>query len=339
MPGASLGLAVIGAGRIGAVHARNVARGVPGAHLVGVADADASLAARVVDEIGAGRVDSVDGLLADPAVAGVIVATPTETHAVIVAEAARSRKHILCEKPISLRLDATRAAIADAAKSGVILQVGFQRRFDEAFAGAERAVRRGDLGSIRFVRLVGRDHRMPSIAYLRTSGGQYRDQMIHEFDTARWLLAPHRVEEVSATGSALVEPSIASFGDVDTSVACLKFDGGQIAVIDDSRETAYGYDVRAEIHGSAGMLLVGHGRFADGVVAGLALAEPEHASFIERFAQAYKDEAASFARAIAERIAPLVCGEDALEALRIAIAADRSLREKRTVRLSEVADD
>jgi myo-inositol 2-dehydrogenase / D-chiro-inositol 1-dehydrogenase len=321
------------------MHVRNVARHVPGASLIGVADVDEAAAQRAVSEVRAGRAADIQTLLGDPAVRGVIIATPTDTHAQLIAQAASAGKHILCEKPISLALTTTRAAIAAAERAQIILQVGFQRRFDAEFAAARRLVETGNLGAPRFVRLVGRDHRMPSIAYLRTSGGQFKDQMVHEFDLARWLLAPLEIEEVYATGSALVDPSIADFGDVDTSLTVLRYKGGAIGVIDAAREALYGYDVRGEIQGSKGMVLVGHGRLRNGELLNAKDATNEVESFIERFADAYRSEVADFVEAIREQRPPRVGGQDALEALRLAIAADRSSREGRPVRVADVRDD
>jgi myo-inositol 2-dehydrogenase/D-chiro-inositol 1-dehydrogenase len=339
MAPASIGLAVFGAGRIGAVHARNAARHVPGAHLVGIADIDRAAAERLAEEVGVDRVDDAQALLDDPTVHGVIIATPTGTHAELIARAAGAGKHILCEKPISLSLAATRSAIDSAQRSSVILQVGFQRRFDEEFARARKLVEDGAIGDPRFLRLVGRDHRAPSIAYLQTSGGQFKDQMVHEFDLARWLLEPNDVEEVYATGSALVDSRLAEIGDVDTSLAVLRFASGAIGVIDDSREAVYGYDVRGELHGSKGMMLVGYARLRNGELLDAQHATPDVESFIERFADAYRAEVVDFVGAIREGRAPRVGARDALEALRIAIAADRSLRLRRPVKLAEVDDD
>ncbi len=334
-----IGLAVFGAGRIGAVHARNVANQVPEATLIGVADINREAARQLVADVGVGRVDEAHALLDDPAVQGIIIATPTESHAELIGEAARAGKHVLCEKPIALSLAATKAATATAQKAGIILQVGFQRRFDPEFAHARALIEKGELGKVRFLRLVGRDHRVPSIAYLRTSGGQYKDQMVHEFDLARWLMAPLEVEEVYADGSALIEPSIAEFGDVDTSVALLRFKGGPFALIDGSREAAYGYDARGEIQGSNGMLLVGQRRFANGALMDPTFATADVESFIERFADAYRAEVQDFALAIRDRRAPRVGAQDALEALRLAVAADRSLRTRRPVKIAEIVDD
>jgi myo-inositol 2-dehydrogenase / D-chiro-inositol 1-dehydrogenase len=336
---APIGLAVFGAGRIGVMHVRNVAQHVPGADLVGVADVDVEAAQRIVSQVQTGRSADVQTFLGDRAVQGVIIATPTDTHGHLIAQAAAAGKHILCEKPISLDLRATRAAIADAERAGIILQVGFQRRYDVEFANARRLVESGDLGSPRFMRLVARDHRMPSLSYLRTSGGQFKDQMVHDFDMARWLFAPLEIEEVYASGSALVDHSIEDFGDVDTSLALLRYNSGAIGVIDDARDAIYGYDVRGEIQGSKGIVLVGHGRLRNSDLIDEKDATDEVESFIERFADAYRLEVADFVDAIRERRAPRVGGQDALEALRLAIAADRSLRERRPVRVADVRDD
>lgn len=339
MPSSSVGLAVFGAGRIGALHVRNAARHVPGGHLVGVADVDAAAAARALADTGVHRIDDAETLLADPEVQGVIIATPTQTHAALVAQAVAAGKHVLCEKPISLRLADTRAALDTARNAGVILQVGFQRRFDQEFVRARQHVEDGSIGDVRFLRLVGRDHQMPSAVYLRTSGGQFKDQMVHEFDLARWLVAPLEIDEVYATGSVLIDPAIASFGDVDTSLVVLRFSGGPIGVIDDSREAVYGYDMRGEIHGSKGMMLIGQTRLQNGQLLDARHATADVNSFIERFTDAYKAEVVDFVQAIRDRRAPRVGAQDALEALRIAIAADRSMSTHRPVKLLEVADD
>jgi myo-inositol 2-dehydrogenase / D-chiro-inositol 1-dehydrogenase len=330
-----VGLAVFGAGRIGAVHVRNAAT-LAHVALIGVADIDGEAARRLVDKAGKGRVDDVAAFLRDPSVAGVIVATPTASHVDLIELAAAAGKQILCEKPISLDIATTVAAIASAARSDSILQVGFQRRFDEQFLRARSAVESGELGFPRFLRLVGRDHRVPSLAYLKTSGGQFKDQMIHEFDLARWLMAPANVTEVYAVGSTIIEPKLAEFGDADTTAAVLRFDSGALAIIDGSREAVYGYDVRGELHGSKGMVLVGHERLLSGQMLDARTLTPDADSFIERFDLAYRAELADFVDAIAGHRSPRVSGEDALEALRIAEAATRSFRERRPFRMAEV---
>lgn len=336
MPSEPIGLAVFGAGRIGAVHVRNAAT-LPGARLVGVADIDHAAAQRLVARHGTGRVDDAVAFLRDPSVAGIVIATPTDSHAELIAQAAAAGKHILCEKPISLDVATSLSAIGAAERARVILQVGFQRRFDPEFQRARRAVESGELGKPRFLRLVGRDHHVPSLDYLRTSGGQFKDQMIHEFDLARWLLAPAHVSEVFAAGSTVIEPALQEFGDADTTVALLRFDTGALGIIDGSREAVYGYDVRAEILGSKGLMLVGGERLRNGALLDASAATSAVESFIERFEQAYRAELEDFVDAIATGRAALVGGSDALEALRLAIAATQSFQLGRPVALAEVA--
>jgi myo-inositol 2-dehydrogenase/D-chiro-inositol 1-dehydrogenase len=328
-------IAVFGAGRIGRVHAATVAR-MGKASLAGVADIDFDAAQRVISSLGRGRVDTTEAFLDDPRVAAVIIATPTETHVDLIVRAAAAKKHVFCEKPISLEIGTTIHAIQACADAGIILQIGFQRRFDRDFVSARDAIASGRLGDVRYLRLVQRDHAMPPISYIRTSGGQYKDQMVHDFDAARWLLAPAQVEEVVATGSALIDPAVADAGDVDTSVACLRFSNGAIAVVEASREAVYGYDSRAEIHGSRGLLLNGYRGLTPGRVIDGSRVTPANDSFIGRFSKAYRVEILDFVDAIAENRRPLVDGYDALAALRIAVAADRSRSERRAVALAEI---
>jgi myo-inositol 2-dehydrogenase/D-chiro-inositol 1-dehydrogenase len=328
-------VAVFGVGRMGSVHAENVA-GHTGATLAGIADIDSAAAQHLVRRLGQGRVDTVDGFLNDPSVEAVVIATPTATHAPLIEAAAAAKKRIFCEKPISLDVGTTVAAIAACGRAGAILQIGFQRHYDRDFLRARSAIEAGSLGEVRFIRLVSRDRLPPPIAYVASSGGQFKDQMVHDFDAARWLLAPATVEEVTASGSARAGGVAAEAGDIDTAVAVLRFSNGAIAVLDASREAAYGYDVRAEIHGSRGMLLIGDEAMNAGAVLDASFLTPQTESFITRFATAYRCEIEDFADAVAQGRRPRVEGDDALQALRIAIAAERSRTSGRTVRLSDV---
>ncbi|HKC74202.1 MAG TPA: Gfo/Idh/MocA family oxidoreductase, partial [Chloroflexota bacterium] len=250
MAAGTIGIAVLGAGRIGTLHAANVARWVPGARLVGVADVDLAAAQRAVEGAGAGRATiHYQELLDDPDVQAVVVATPTDTHAAVMADAARAGKHMLCEKPIALTLEATRTAVETVERADVLLQIGFNRRFDPAWVRAQQAVARGDIGEPWIVKLVGRDPRIAPLSYLKVSGGQFKDQAIHEYDAARWLMG-REVEEVYATGSVLVEPAVAQIDDVDTSLTTLRIAGGALGLVDSCRRAVYGFDVRGEVHGS-----------------------------------------------------------------------------------------
>jgi myo-inositol 2-dehydrogenase/D-chiro-inositol 1-dehydrogenase len=335
VPDGKPAIAVFGAGRMGSAHARTVALSAR-ADLAGVADVDVAAAQRVVSSLKSGRVDTTQAFLSDPHVDAVIIATSSDTHAGLVVQAASAGKQIFCEKPISLDVETTVRAIRACDDAGVMMQIGFQRRFDRDFLNARGAIDAGKVGEIRFVRLVSRDRTLPPMAYIPTSGGQFKDQMIHDFDAARWLLRPAEVEDVTATGSAAVAPEIGEAGDVDTAVAVLRFSGGAIAVTDVSREAVYGYDVRTEIHGSRGMLLIGADGMQNGRILDASFAKPQTDSFLTRFSDAYRAEIEDFIEVIAAHGRPRVDGRDALQALRIAVAADRSRHAGCTVKLSDV---
>lgn len=332
-----VGIAVLGTGRIGHLHALNAARAVPGAHLVGVADVDPVAAGRTSEAARSGRaVVDYRELLADPQVQVVVICTPTESHARIMREAADAGKHILCEKPVALTLEETRAAIDAVAAQGVLLAIGFNRRYDPAYVAAKRAIDAGELGDPWIVKLVGRDPRPAPLSYLAGSGGLFKDQAIHEFDLACWLVG-RPVEEVFATASVLVDPRIGDLGDVDTALTTLRFQGGALALVDNCRQAVYGYDVRAEIHGSAGKLIIGHEARTS-----VTLLRPDSAShdhvdwFLDRFADAFREELIDFVACVRSGRQPRAGGEDGYRALQIAVAAGRSHRERRAILLAEV---
>lgn len=335
-----VGFAVFGAGRIGALHAYNVARHTPGAQLIGVADVDPAAAQRAIRATEQGRATTdYRTLLEDPAVSAVIIATPTDSHAMLMVEAANHGKHVLCEKPVAQTLAATCAAMEAVAASGVLVQVGFNRRFDPDFAQAHAAIRRGDIGDPWIVRLVGRDPRIAPISYLKLSGGQFKDQAIHEYDMARWL-AGCEVDEVSAIGSVLVDPELRELGDVDTSITTLRYVSGALGMIDSCRKAVHGYDVRAEVHGSEGTLFIGgQGNPGVTIFGPDQAAQEQVAFFIDRFADAFRAELVHFVSCIQTGEPPCVGVADGYAALQIAVAAGRSLHERRPVRIGEVTSD
>ncbi len=221
-------------------------------------------------------------------------------------------------------------------QSGVLLQIGFNRRFDPPFVQAQQAIARGDIGEPWIVHLIGRDPRIAPLSYLRVSGGQFKDQAIHEFDVARWLIG-REVEEVYAAGSVLVEPAVAEIGDVDTILTTLRYEGGALGMVDNCRQSVYGYDVRAEIHGSEGKLVIGdHRRTA------VTLLEPNRSShdhidwFLDRFADAYRDEVIDFVDCVRTGRTPRAVAEDGYRALQIAVAAGLSHKEHRPITVSEI---
>ncbi|HEY8339027.1 MAG TPA: Gfo/Idh/MocA family oxidoreductase, partial [Egibacteraceae bacterium] len=216
---------MIGLGRLGRVHAENLAWRVAGVELVRVVDTRAEVAREVGARLGVDWADDPAAVLDDAAVEGVVVATPTPTHVALVRAAAAAGKHVFCEKPLSFDLGAARDAVAAAAAAGVRLQVGFHRRFDPDWVAAVERIRAGELGEVRLLRTSLRDMQPPSRDYLASSGGFFADVAVHDFDTARWMVG--EVAEVAATGAAL-DPEIAALGDIDTAVVVLRFAGGAL---------------------------------------------------------------------------------------------------------------
>jgi len=337
-----IGIAVLGTGRIGRLHAENLAhRFAAIADLRLVADPRVEAAREVAAQCGAPRITADwREAIADPAIQAVVVCTPTDTHAPIVEAAAAARKHIFCEKPLALDLARTESGVAAVRRAGVLLQVGFNRRFDPSFERLARGVRSGEIGTPQLLRITSRDPEPPPLDYVRSSGGLFLDMAIHDFDMARFVTGDE-VVEVHAVGAALVDPEIGRAGDVDTAVVTLRFAGGALGAIDNSRRATYGYDQRVEILGSRGALVAGHRgptQVSRWDATGLSSDRPHH-FFIERYSDAYVAEMRAFLESVRDGGVPPVGGADALQALRIALAARQSLAEGRPVRiaLAEVA--
>lgn len=331
-------VALIGAGRLGRRHGQVLAFQVPDAELVAIADA---FEASARDAAAALRIDrwTVDPaeLIADESIEAVVIASPTPTHAPLIMAAAEAGKDIFCEKPIALDLEATDAALDAVERAGVRLQIGFQRRFDSGYAKAKEMIASGALGRIEYIRDTMRDPEPASRDYIATSGGLYRDMVIHDFDCVRWLMGDEP-DEVFAMASALVDPVYVEFDDVDTSVVSIRFAENKLASIDSSRRSGFGYDVRTEVFGSEGSLFIGYSRQTPvlhytpkGVVS-------DHVHwFIDRFADAYVAELVDFVRNIVEATPPSVSGADGRAALAMAYSAETSHRERRLVKLDEFA--
>jgi myo-inositol 2-dehydrogenase / D-chiro-inositol 1-dehydrogenase len=331
-------VALVGAGRIGRLHARVLATEVPGATLVGVADAVEGAARRVADELGVNRwTADAPALIADPGTDAVVIASSTDTHRDFIEAAAAAGKDVFCEKPIALDLDATDRALAAVEAAGVRLQIGFQRRFDEGYRRAKELIAAGDLGTIEAIHDSLRDPQPPPRAYVATSGGLYRDMTIHCFDSVRWLMGDE-VAEVYALATTAVDPMFAELDDVDTSIVTLRFANGGIASIENSRRSGFGYDVRTEIFGSKGALFVGDGRATPLLHLSAAGVRGDHvADFLGRFGDAYAAELRAFVGSILAGTPPPVDGADGRAAMALAYAADRSRRENRPVRVDEFA--
>jgi len=327
-----LAIAQFGAGRIGAIHAGNVAAS-GGARLAHVVDVNATAAQALAARHGA-AVSSAEAALADPAVGAVVIASSTDTHADLIIAAARAGKAIFCEKPIDLALPRVDAALAAVRAAGVPLMVGFNRRFDPSFASLHAAIGAGRIGTVEQVVITSRDPAPPPLDYIRVSGGQLRDMTIHDFDMARWLLGEEPVE-VFAYGACLVDPAIGAAGDTDSVMLLLKTASGRMAHINNCRRTTYGYDQRIEVFGSQGRLIAGN--WLESTVelanaAGQTSARPMH-FFLERYAEAYRIELAAFIDAVTQGRPVPVGGADGRQALLLADCAVRALADGQPIRV------
>ncbi len=329
-----LRFAVIGAGRIGALHAAHLAGSVPGAELAAVVDTDLEAAERAAAR-GAYATDDLGQILADVRIGAVLIATPTILHAEQISSAARAGKAIFSEKPVALDVGETRAALAAVEAARVAFQVGFQRRYDPGFARARALIESGALGRVEMFRALACDPEPASLDYLRTSGGLYKDMAIHDLDIARFLCG--EVDEVSALGAALVDPRIGEIGDVDTSVLTLRFRSGALGVIQNSRRAVYGYDIRTEVLGARGKVVVENERATPLWTYGKEGVTGDYYHwFVDRFRDAYRLEVQSFTEAVLAGRRPTPGPVDALESLRVAEAATTSVRAGRPVRLTDV---
>ena len=325
-----LALGLLGAGRIGRVHARSLAV-IEDARLVAVADPDEAAAATVARLTGA-RVASADKVLDDPAIQGVLIATPTDLHADQIERAAQAAKPIFCEKPVALALNRARRSVAVATGCGVPLMIGFQRRFDPSFRRLRDIIDSGDIGDVELVQITSRDSVPPPIAFVERSGGLFRDMMIHDFDMARFLIG-EEIVEVTATGSVLVDKAIGTAGDVDTAAATLRTSGGRLALISNSRRATYGYDQRVEVHGSLGMVSAGNPVATTVTRAGGAgfATDPLRDFFMDRYVDAYRHEIEAFCDLVRGKEVAYSDGTDGLVALAIADAAAQSAETGRSV--------
>jgi len=318
---------VIGVGRIGRLHARNLKYQVPGTRLLAVADVFEESAREIASQLEIPVAEKDYRILLDNAdIDAVVICSSTDTHAQIISEAAEAGKHIFCEKPIALDLYKIDQAIAAVKKFGVKLQVGFNRRFDPSFKKAKELVAKGTIGTPHLVRISSRDPEPPPISYVKVSGGIFLDMMIHDFDMARFLLS-QEVSELMAVGSCLVDPSIGEAGDIDTAIVTLKYEGGAWGTIDNSRKAVYGYDQRIEIFGSEGCIMVGNPKPTEVTINGAEDTKTDKLLFffIERYQEAYLAEMEEFIKCIQENKEPSVGGFDGKIAVQIGYAAKESL--------------
>jgi len=328
---------LVGAGRIGRLHAENLAFAIPEARLEAIASPHLdkvwaeSLGVRV-------RSTDVDAVLDDPAIEAVVIAASSDLHVDLIRRAAESGKHIFCEKPVAFEPEPIAEILDLTAAAGVQLQVGYNRRFDPSLLAARARVEDGVIGEVHTVRVTNRDPIPPDIDFVRRSGGLFFDFTVHDFDVVRFLSGAEIVE-LFAVGEVLVDPRIGAAGDIDTAVITLRLADGALAVIDNSRHAVYGQDQRFEVFGSAGSVAVDNTRATfvttstrDGV-----FSDKLHGSFGDRYREAFMAELADFIRCVREEEPVAVGAEDALAAVQAATAARLSLAENRPVRLNEVS--
>mgnify|MGYP002138220787 CR=1 FL=1 len=320
-----LRIGLLGAGRIGRVHATNIAAH-PKSALVAVSDINLDAAKGLASAYDAEAMD-VDAVINSPAIDAVLIATSTDTHSDLIERAAKAGKAVLCEKPVDLSLERAKACFATASQPGTPIMIGFNRRFDPNFSGIKSALSNGDIGKPELLSITSFDPSPPPVSYIKVSGGLFRDMMIHDFDMARFLLAEEPVE-VFALGSALVDPAIGRAGDVDTAAVLMKTASGKIAQISNSRRATYGYDQRIEVHGSLGMLRAGniHETTVESATGSGFRADPVQNFFLERYAAAYRAELDAFFTACRGGVAPTPSGLDGLKAQILADAATESAR-------------
>ncbi|NLV41394.1 MAG: inositol 2-dehydrogenase [Candidatus Hydrogenedentes bacterium] len=333
-----LNIGLIGVGRIGKVHAEHLAYRIPRARLAAVSDVNLEAAAALGAKLGVGRVEADHrALLADPALDAVVICSPTDLHAPMIEESAAAGKHIFCEKPVARTLGEIDRALDAVARAGVKLQIGFNRRFDANFARVRRAISSGEIGEPHLLHIVSRDPGPPPIEYVRVSGGMFLDMTIHDFDMARFLIG-EEVEEVFAAGAVRVDPAIGEAGDLDTALVTLKFAGGALGVIDNSRRAVYGYDQRVEVLGSAGGAAVANNHPNTAVISDAASVHRDLPLnfFMDRYLDSFLTEMAAFVDAVLDGAPIPVTGEDGRAAVALGIAARRSHDENRPVRLDEI---
>jgi myo-inositol 2-dehydrogenase/D-chiro-inositol 1-dehydrogenase len=329
-------VAVLGVGRLGATHAENLAKLTEVTDLR-VFDQDPTRAQSVAAPLGAHPVATVDQAL--HGAEAVVIVTPTDTHAPLIRRCLDARLPTFCEKPIAIGIAETRGIVEHVAHTEGRLQIGFQRRFDAGYQRAREAIRDGSLGTIHSFVMVSCDRTPPPDTYVAGSGGQFKDQLIHDFDITRWLL-DDEVDEVVAMGSTLGFPTYEGMGDVGTSAVVLRMRGGALGLATALRHNEAGYDIHVEIHGGKDTIAIGidpRTPWRSVEADAPRFSSPAYPTFAVRFADAYRAELAHFLRFARGEVENACTAADGLEALRIAEAAGRSWREQRPVRLAEVA--
>ena len=330
-----LKVGLLGAGRIAGVHATAISSH-PGSTLVAVSDINADAAGKLAAQYGA-EARATDAIINDPAIDAVLIATSTDTHSDLIERATGAGKAVLCEKPVDLSLDRARACQKTAAATGKPVMIGFNRRFDPNFGALKAASDKGEIGKAELLSITSFDPAPPPLAYVKVSGGLFRDMMIHDFDMANFIMGAAPVS-IFAAGSSIVDPGIGAAGDVDTAVVTLSYADGRVAVIKNSRRAVYGYDQRVELLGSEGLLQAQNmleNTIVKSTAQGVTGAKPTY-FFLERYMPAYAAEWGAFVAAVTSGAAVPVSLADGVAALAMAEAATRSARTGLPVRLADI---
>jgi myo-inositol 2-dehydrogenase/D-chiro-inositol 1-dehydrogenase len=334
----TLTIGLVGAGRIGKVHAATLAYRIPAARIQAIADIDLAAAQRAATTFNVPTVSTdYRTLLEDDAIDAIVICSGTDTHARFTKEAAEAGKHIFCEKPIAHSLAEIDKALAAVAKAGVKLQVGFNRRFDASYRRVRDAVESGEIGQPALLHITSRDPAPPPVSYVKISGGMFLDMTIHDFDMARFLIGSE-VEEVYVQAGVTVDPAIGEAGDVDTAVIMLRFANGVIGTIDNCRRASYGYDQRVEILGSKGAISTMNNYPNAAIVSDAASVRRDLPLnfFMDRYTESFATEMASFVDSVLQDKPVLVSGQEGRPPVVMGLAAARSYREARPVKLSEI---
>jgi myo-inositol 2-dehydrogenase/D-chiro-inositol 1-dehydrogenase len=333
-----VGVAFLGVGRMGMSHLKTLA-GIRNAHVVVVADPDID-AARHGQKVSLADRATTDALeaIGDPAVEAVVIVTPTSTHASLIEAALRAGKAIWSEKPIALSLAETDRVVGIWRETGLPVQLGFMRRFDPGYVRAKELIDAGELGRIEQFRSASRDTYPPPLSFIKNSGGSFLDMSVHDYDLARFLVG--EIEEVSAWGSNLIDDVFAEGGDIDTAVTMLRFVNGALGVVEMSRRSAWGYDIRTEVAGADGKVVVEAAQKTTAMFSRRFGFEGDHfESFPDRFEAAYRIELEAFFRTLGEGGTPAPGPEEALATLRVAVAARQSWQEGRPIRVADVTSE
>jgi myo-inositol 2-dehydrogenase/D-chiro-inositol 1-dehydrogenase len=334
----NLRIGIIGAGRIGKVHAETLAFRLPEATVSAITDVKADVAKEVAERFRIPHV-ALDSrqIINDPSIDAVLICSPTETHADLVVQAARAGKHVFCEKPIDHSLSKIDLALQEVKKSGVKFQVGFNRRFDANFARVRAAVTQGEIGTPQLMHIISRDPGPPPISYIKTSGGIFLDMTIHDFDMARFLVGDE-VKSIYTAGAVRVDPEIGKVGDLDTILIVMQFRNGVIGTIDNSRKAVYGYDQRVEILGSKGAIATENCYANQAILStGSAIQRDLPLNFfMDRYTESFVSELRAFVQAVLQNKPVPVNGMDGRIAVVMGLAARKSYDERRPVELAEV---